>query len=239
MTSTRVEVSSFVELNQDFLNSAHNMIIQAYKIDTNRNATYTSLSYVLSCILLSVCYLESFINSFYSKINDIEYDKNLKEKLDKYNIIQKLYKDFDIDRKPILEKYNIFLKYTKGIDINKGTKIYQNAQALIDFRNEIVHFKAYWSKKPNYKKNKNPEMLLKNKYRILRKQQESSELFGFWRYPCACWVLNTVIDFTEFFWGQLFPNEEYIYAHHSNEIKASLTKMKWESKYNNAKFERT
>ena len=238
MESTKIKISSFVELNQDFLCSAHNMIIQAYKADTSNKITHSSLSYVLSCILLSVCYLESFINSFYSEINDIEYNKTLGRKLEKYNILQALYKDFDIDRKSILEKYNIFLKYAKGIYLDRGSKIYQNTQILIDFRNELVHFKAYWSDKPNYKKNKNPVIMLKNKYRILVQEHESSELLGFWRYPCACWALNTVINFTEFFWNQLFPGEKYIYAHHTDKIKISLAEMKWESKYNNTSFKK-
>lgn len=221
-------VITLTELDQTFANCALNMVIQAYNVDTDKNARHSSGSYVLSSILLSICFLESYINSLYSG-NFHEPELKLKNVIN-YNFIKKLSEDFDIESKPILKKYELLLKYGADKKFEKGNKIYQNVYKLIKFRNIITHFKSYNNfYSVNKPRNDEIENLLKNCFYIENNSTEWE--YSYLKYPCACWAINSVIDFIEDFHKQLNPEISFPYRHLIDKVREITKNMKWQDKY--------
>jgi hypothetical protein len=49
-----------------------------------------------------------------------------------------------VDRKPTLCKYDLVLRLLRKPAFDRGARLYQNADLLIDLRNELVHYKSKW-----------------------------------------------------------------------------------------------
>ena len=222
-----ISIEDRTELEQTFIKSALEMVKYAYEVDTAINSTQLSTHYVLSSILLSICFLEAYINAIYSEIINNKNYLHLQKSIN-YNLLKKLFNDFNIDKMPILRKYELLLKYCNDKDIDKGQEIYQNVDKLIHLRNKITHFKAYYncSDKP---RNDEIEKLLENCFYYKNKNDLQ---WRFWKYPCACWAINSVSDFIVDFHNKLDPNVAFVHQYCIDTVKQTIKPMKWEKKYN-------
>lgn len=222
-----ISIEYRTELEQTFIKSALEMVKYAYEVDTAKNITQASTHYVLSSILLSICFLEAYINAIYSEINNNKNYLHLQKSIN-YNLLKNLFEDFNIDQSQILKKYELLLKYNNDKDIEKGHKIYQNVDKLIKLRNKITHFRAYYNRSDE-PQNDEIEKLLENCFYY----EDNHDLhWGFWKYPCACWAINSVSDFIVDFHNKLDPNVEFVHQYCIDKVKQTIKPMKWEKKYN-------
>ena len=103
-------------------------------------------SSVLGCIIITVTFLEAYINEFFSDISAnmlFDYPNISKECAEKLSLLW----EHGIPRTAkysILEKYEFALGKLSGKEFNKGISPYQDVKMLIKLRNSLIHFESEW-----------------------------------------------------------------------------------------------
>lgn len=106
-----------------------------------------------------------------------------------------------IDSKSILDKYSIALAVRVGKRLDRGISPVQNAAALIQLRNAVVHFRPEW-----FDEQDKHDKLSK----ILQDKFNASAFFpNEPMFPCAwashefaAWALRTTVEFLEHFYSE-------------------------------------
>jgi hypothetical protein len=115
---------------------------QKLKLD-NKKMDRDYRSNVLGSIIFSVTFLESTINEFYDKvISDI--GKTINESNPDYRLYKKLsflWNNDKIRNVNILDKYQLALSTFEKEIFEIGSNPFQDIQALIYFRNYLIHYK--------------------------------------------------------------------------------------------------
>lgn len=94
-------------------------------------------SYASGCVMSATASLEALINELF---------------IFPHCGLRTMFTDFEaefwgkggVERKPILEKYQLALKMLGKPTFQRGSSPYQDAWALIELRNALVHFKPLW-----------------------------------------------------------------------------------------------
>lgn len=176
------------------------------KIKELQNEPEKAFYYTLPVIILSVTFLEAFINHLYYCINEQNCYKEDFQEIER-DFVGDLYKDFDIEKASILDKYYYLLKYCKRENV-KSRHEYELAKKVIELRNLLVHIKPY-------SVNSNPETeddkivkKLMGEYEIENMPNTINNRWqNYLNYNGACWVFHIVIDFFGYFWHQLLPTK--------------------------------
>ncbi len=161
-------------------------------------------SYVVSSVIMSVAYLEGFINEIFVLL-DYESTERYAESFIKsidFNQRQQLSQLWhrEVKKYRTLEKYDYLLNYIKNETLNRVSKIYQNVDILIKLRNYFIHYqpeRIYDSERYIVKIGQK----LKGKFPNNFTAPDHSPFFPYKciSYGCAIWGLNSVLDFTEVF----------------------------------------
>lgn len=161
-------------------------------------------SNVMAAIFFSVAALEADVNDLFS-----DSDKHISEL--NAELTKEIWNLFERNA-GILEKYNLMALLKGRGHLDKGTNIHQNAKALIDLRNALVHFKPEWThehdafreskqqglKKPEHLK---IEELLARKFALSPFVASNSTFFPdkCMSHGCAEWAVQTAVKFRTHF----------------------------------------
>lgn len=102
----------------------------------------TSRSYAIGAIVMAVAALEASINELY--LEAVDRNTHALGALTAEQIAQLEVLWESVDRTNILAKYQLVLAVCGKERFAKGAEPYQSADALIDLRNAVVHFKPEW-----------------------------------------------------------------------------------------------
>lgn len=99
-------------------------------------------AYVTNCVLSSVAFLEALINEFFDDIEDghLCHIGNLTDK--QRENVAVFWTVAKVERASILDKFQIALVAVGAAPFNKGAAPFQDAAALVELRNDLVHFRA-------------------------------------------------------------------------------------------------
>lgn len=101
-----------------------------------------SRSYAIGAIVMAVSALEASINELY--LEAVDRNTHALGALTEVQIAQLEVLWGSVDRTKILAKYQLVLAVCGKDQFDKGAEPYQSADALIDLRNAVVHFKPEW-----------------------------------------------------------------------------------------------
>ena len=163
-------------------------------------------SYVLGAIFNSVTFLEATINELFKDIadNDLQhrdiYFRNIEEAATV--TLKEKWESDQFDRKVgTLRKYQTFLKLSNSKVFNKKSKPFQEAQTLIDLRNNLIHYKPKWVV---HSEEHELEKKLRGKFQ--ENQLSLKEAFfpdGCLGQGCANWAVETSLAFTDEFYNRI------------------------------------
>jgi len=168
-------------------------------------------SNVIGAILMSVSFIEAYINETYCDISDNNSKFSPSISNDKLSLIENMWNRGipRTARYSILEKYEILLELLNVEKFNKGTAPYQEVKLLISLRNSLVHYEPEWIISPvsnNYTEND-----IHSFEKKLRGKFTDNPMTGPGNafYPdkclglgCAVWGLNSSIMFVDEFCGK-------------------------------------
>jgi hypothetical protein len=105
-------------------------------------------SFSLGAIIGGVSFLETQINDFFGKCNDLDGDDSglLEGTLltsTELKVIRAVCKFPNFERISTLDKYSEALRLADRNGFDKGGRVYHETKELIDFRNSLIHFQHY------------------------------------------------------------------------------------------------
>ena len=149
-------------------------------------------SYVSACIMSSAASLEGLINEFFIAPNC-----GLRSK----------FADFDrefwgkVERWPILTKYQHALELLGLPLLDETGEWYGDAEAVIEFRNMLVHYKPTWDPRT---RRENLAATLHGKYQLSPFPDQSADFITLrsMSADCSRWVVRSVVRFMREFDGR-------------------------------------
>ncbi|MFH7012387.1 hypothetical protein ACHRV5_10970 [Flavobacterium sp. FlaQc-52] len=173
-------------------------------------------SYSTSAIFLSVAFLESIINEFFSNVSDesiMSFDDNLDAK--NVQMIKRLWSQ-DVPRTAsfsIVRKYEIALIACEKDTIDKSDVLFNDIKSLIQLRNSLIHYEPQWNLiySDEFTNEKGLTLKLKNKFSLSPFAGRGSAFFperciG---HGCAEWGIINSIKFVDNFYHKLGMKTTY------------------------------
>lgn len=193
--------SSF-KLESRYIEDAKN-ITGEFKNELSRN----NMSYVIGVIISCVNFLEANINEMFCDAVDGSHNDRLKPLTSESIKIMGNMWDY-IERESILNKYEIALKLAGKESFNKGSEPYQSVNLLIKLRNELVHYKTKTVESSSFGSDKKDN--IEKKYSNLFANSLFTKTSANPYFPdkclgygCARWALNSVVNFTDFYYENI------------------------------------
>lgn len=156
---------------------------------------------IIGGLISSVSFLECFINEIYINIADDDIWICCDIAPHKAELVRKMWTR-NIPRTAkygILEKYDILLDLIEKQSFDKGKFPYQDANLLVEIRNELVHFEPRWYKFDTEAKTQDPinphklESKLKGKFKPSQLHKTAYFLFPHYCFSSDClyWAFNS------------------------------------------------
>lgn len=167
-------------------------------LSKENNVLYERMqSFSLGTIIGGVSFLETQINDFFGKCNDLDGDDSglLEGTLltsTELKVIRAVCKIPKFERISTLDKYSEALRLAERNGFDKGGRVYHETKELIEFRNSLVHFQHY-TEPSRLKTEKRIGTLLKGKKikPLVIEDFPNSYLTG----PTAQWASVAAIQF--------------------------------------------
>ena len=145
-----VKVGQRSYLSSWMLRAAKRFTAQAQAIETEHPGDWTKgeqhVDLVMAAVLNAVAFIEAMINEVFTDAAD---DNGDLTPLNSANtrVMADWWREFDDGRVRTLTKYQQLLTFAGKPKLDTGAEPYQSAQALIDLRNAIVHYRpeTIWS----------------------------------------------------------------------------------------------
>jgi hypothetical protein len=112
------------------------------ELDWPQPSWEASRSYAIGAVVMAVSALEASINELYLEAVDRNTHALGALKAEQIAQLEVLWES--VDRKNILAKYQLVLAVCGKERFGRGAEPYQSADALIELRNAVVHFKPEW-----------------------------------------------------------------------------------------------
>ena len=152
-------------------------------------------AYASACLMSTAASLEALVNEYFIATN---------------GKLRPMFADFEVDfwarggveRKPILEKYQHALKLLGYAALDESSTIYQDTSALIELRNNLVHYKPTWDTDRTSKVSL--IKYLNGKYPISPFLTASDDFITMqsMSYGCCNWAVGTAFKFIHDFDGR-------------------------------------
>jgi hypothetical protein len=103
-----------------------------------------------------------------------------------------------LEMKPALEKYREAAKLLGASPLSKTDDPYRTADALIGFRNYLIHFKPLWDEN---RRDEELEQLLVGRFQLSPFVDEGAEFLATkcMSGGCSAWAVRSVVDFVTYF----------------------------------------
>ena len=152
-------------------------------------------SYASACLMSAAASLEALVNEYFIATNCR---------------LRPLFANFDaefwarggVERKPILEKYQHALKLLGLPPLDESNSIYQDTSALIELRNNLVHYKPTWD--PDRPGKASLASYLNGKYPIspFLSARDDFVTMQSMSFGCCDWAVTTAFRFIHEFDGR-------------------------------------
>ncbi|MDB4873342.1 MAG: uncharacterized protein JWL97_4346 [Gemmatimonadales bacterium] len=141
-------------------------------------------SYASSCIMAATASLEAFINEMFIAPNC-----GLRSQMPDFEV--EFWGKNGIEQEKILKKYQLALIKLNKEQFDKKSLLYQDATALIELRNALVHYKPTWD--PDRRRKVELVELLKGRFEISPFSIDSADFVTFkcMGNGCATWAVAT------------------------------------------------
>ncbi len=145
-----VKVGQRSYLSSWMLRAAKRFTAQAQAIETEHPGDWTKgeqhVDLVMAAVLNAAAFMEAMINEVFTDAADGHGDLTPLSSVNT-RVMADWWREFDDGRGRTLTKYQLLLTFAGKPKLDTGAEPYQSAQALIDLRNAIVHYRpeTIWS----------------------------------------------------------------------------------------------
>jgi hypothetical protein len=158
-------------------------------------------AYVTAAILSGVAFLEASINELY--LSALDKDRTALPSFNDH--LFELFAQFwlDVEKSSILNKYQVALALATKPRFDKGGRIYQEAETIVQLRNCLVHYQPEWDDELG--RHQKLESRLSGKFDLNPYVDNSSLWFPHQCLSAACaeWCVRAVLQFADEFSNQL------------------------------------
>ena len=162
--------------------------------------------YCASCVITAAACLEALINELFiapGKLQHVANDFDTffwgGEQIERRCLLLKEKKRIrGLEAKPALEKYREAVRLLGKRPLSKTDGQYEAAQALIGFRNYLIHFKPLWDED---RRDDDLEERLRGRFDLSPFVVESPSFLEkkCMSAGCSAWAVQTVVDFVAYF----------------------------------------